>query len=310
MDISWTPWILLTVAAVGSWYFAGEAWAKLLLAIARRGAGLRSSMGRVDTMHWHYLDGGQGPVLVLLHGFGGDADNWLRVAPALRRKFRLIAPDIPGFGDTQYDQESCFDIPAQVERLHAFLEMLGEQPIALAGNSMGGWIAGAYTRAHPGDIQALWLLAPLGVTSAPGSPVLRAIETDQDSPFSISNADQYRRRVVTPMFGRAPWLPAPMLRHYAQRGIRESETAGERFRQIMDSPETLEQIMDRLNIPIHLQWGSQDHVLDHRGANALARRNPGTEVHLLNGIGHLPMLEAPSESAGAWLDFCRRHGII
>lgn len=310
MDTGQTLWILLAAALIGSWFFASGQWAKLLLVLSRRVAGLRSRSIVVDGIRWHYLEGGKGPLLVALHGFGGDADNWFRAALRLRRHFHLIAPDLPGFGESESTPSLAFDIPAQVQRLHAFLGALDAKPVALAGNSMGGWLACAYAQTHPGSLQALWLLAPLGVAGVPRSPMLEAIDQGYENPLSISTKKQYRQRVVQAMFGRVPWIPHPLMAFYAHRGIRASADAAARFRQVERSPVALETIVRGLRLPIHLQWGSRDRAVDPAGAQVLAAARPDIDVQLFEGIGHLPMLEAPRESSAQWLAFCHHHGIL
>ena len=117
----------------------------------------------IGTLHMEYLEGGQGDVLVLLHGFGGDKDNWTRVAKYLTPHFRVVAPDLPGFGDSSKDLEAIYTVASQVDRLHAFLSALDIQAFHLGGNSMGGYIAGFYTVKFPREVLSLWLLAPGGV---------------------------------------------------------------------------------------------------------------------------------------------------
>lgn len=92
--------VLLVLGLAASWYLATSAWARLLLAGARRAAGLDSTTVSVGGLDWHYLRGGAGPMLAALHGFGGDAENWFRAAPILGRHFTVLAPDLPGFGSS------------------------------------------------------------------------------------------------------------------------------------------------------------------------------------------------------------------
>ena len=129
---------LTFVLIVISWFLAPLVWARLLLGAGRFRAGLRRAWVDVDGCRWHFLQGGSGPVLVALHGFGADGDNWLRVAPALTRHFRVIAPDLPGFGQSKQIREIDFDIGSQARRLHTFLKAIGVTPHVMAGNSMGG----------------------------------------------------------------------------------------------------------------------------------------------------------------------------
>lgn len=302
--------VALALALVGSWFFASNIWARLLLAVARRWAGLNSRYVTVGDTRWHYLEGGHGPLLVALHGFGGDADNWLRAAPHLKKHFRVLFPDLPGFGDSSPGRDARYEIPAQARRLRAFLEAVGEQPEFLAGNSMGGWVACDYAMNYPHQLQALWLLAPLGVKDAPPSPVLKAIESGDASPLDISSADQFRRRVVQPMFGRVPVIPTPMMAYYARRGIANSECAQVQFSQVLASPLSLEHIMVKLSLPVQLQWGTLDRAVNPEGAKALRSVKPDIEIHMLEAIGHLPMLESPRDSVERWVAFCRQRGLL
>jgi pimeloyl-ACP methyl ester carboxylesterase len=302
--------VLLVLGLAASWYLATSAWAKLLLAGARRAAGLGSNTVSVGGLNWHYLRGGTGPLMVALHGFGGDADNWFRAAPILGRHFTVLAPDLPGFGSSGPADALQFDIDSQVARLHAFLQHLGAAPMVLAGNSMGGWIASAYALRYPDTVRALWLLAPLGVADCHSSDLLDAIERDRENPLTVASKTQFRRRIVGPMFGRRPWIPGPLMDHYARRAIRRGPQAVLQFRQLMASGEALEAIVGQLRLPIHLQWGSADRAVDPSGAQALLRARPDIVLQKFEGLGHLPMLEAPRKSTEHFLRFCQNQGIL
>ena len=302
--------VLLTLGLAASWFLATGVWARLLLAGARGAAGLDSKTMSVDGLDWHYLRGGSGPLMVALHGFGGDADNWIRAAPILGRHFTVLAPDFPGFGSSGSSNSLPFDIDSQVARLHAFLQQLGAAPVVLAGNSMGGWIASAYARRYPNTIRALWLLAPLGVANSQRSALLDAIGQDRENPLTVTSKAQFKRRIVRPMFGRKPWIPGPLMDYYARRAIRRGPQAVLQFRQVMASGEALETIVKQLGLPIHLQWGSADQAVDPGGARALLQARPNIDLQMLEGVGHLAMLEAPRKSVERFLRFCKNQNIL
>ena len=159
------PLILILMVVAFYYLFPGVVF-KVLRNVERGSAGLEQRGLDVGTIHMKYLEGGQGDVLVLLHGFGGDKDNWTRVAKYLTPHFSVVMPDLPGFGDSTKDLDAQYTILAQVDRLHAFLTELGINKFHLGGNSMGGYIAGFYAAKFPREIQTLWLLAPGGVISA------------------------------------------------------------------------------------------------------------------------------------------------
>lgn len=301
--------LLVAVLVVGSWFALPESWARLLIALGRRNAGLRSGYVKADGLHWHYLEGGSGPVLLLLHGFGGDADNWLKVCPNLVRQFRIIAPDLPGFGASERPSDNDFDVHTQLQRLQSFLNRLQVTPEYVGGNSMGGWLATAYASQHQETLSGLWLLAPLGVRSAKNSRMLTAIAANKESPLQISDQRQFTERVLEPMFGRLPWIPYPLRVFYGKQAIRRSETATEDFKALLRSREALEDLAPSIRVPVLLQWGSKDVAVDVSGAEVLKNLFQNIVVHVEQDVGHLPMLEVPHQSADHFTGFFKQPGV-
>jgi abhydrolase domain-containing protein 6 len=100
---------------------------------------------RVGDADWPYLEGGPtgAPPLVLVHGFGGDKDNWALLAPHLTDRYHLIVPDLLGFGDNARNEHAPYDIAAQTARLIAFLDALA---LAVAIWRATAWAAGSRCR--------------------------------------------------------------------------------------------------------------------------------------------------------------------
>jgi pimeloyl-ACP methyl ester carboxylesterase len=311
MEVSVTDFFgVLVLLVVISWFVLPIAWARGLLIAARLWGRLRPAWIEVEGCRWFYLRGGSGPVMLALHGFGADADNWLRVAPYLTRHFHVIAPDLPGFGRSTADDDAEFDINSQVDRLHAFLEAIGALPKVLAGSSMGGWIAAAYTDRYPGQVKGLWLLAPLGVHDCSQSSMMESIQQNRDSPFQIGKLSQFRQRVLEPMFGRVPWSPRPLQIYYAKRAQKLCTAAPLMFRQVRGESEALESIGTRIDIPVLLQWGAQDNAVDVSGVEPLKKSVPALTIQIQEGVGHLPMLETPAASIRYFAEFCARHNLF
>ncbi len=302
--------LLAVLLIVISWFVAPLFWAQRLLTAGRFAAGLKSALVDVDGRRWHYLEGGTGPVLIALHGFGGDADNWLRIARGLGKRFHVIAPDLPGFGSSDAGNDLAFDIDSQVTRLDAFVHTLGVRPKVVVGSSMGGWIATAYAARYPGQLRALWLLAPLGVHNSQASRTLEAIDLGQESPIHIANPQEFKQRVVVPMFGRLPWIPYPLLMFYAKKAIEQSEIGDRMFMQVLKDSTPLESIAATIKIPVLLQWGAMDRVVDVSGVAALEPVIQELTVQVQSKVGHLPMLETPGESLGFFREFCAQHKLL
>src|SRR3546814_60642 len=113
--------------------------------LRRRGGTVQKSV-TVEGRAWPYLEGGDPakPTLLLVHGFSGDKDNWSFLAPYMTRDYRIIAPDLPGFGENERNPDLAYDIAAQTARLKAFADALGLERPHIAGTSMGGLIALSY----------------------------------------------------------------------------------------------------------------------------------------------------------------------
>jgi pimeloyl-ACP methyl ester carboxylesterase len=307
MDLQFTVYLALVIAAlVASWFLLPTAWARLLLASGRRVAGMRSRETLVGDTRWHYLEGGAGPVLVAVHGFGADADHWLQIGHGLKSDFRVIAPDLPGFGTSDPGERLSFDIASQAARLSDFLEQLGVRSCVLVGSSMGGWICTQLAADHPARVRALWLMAPLGVLDCRSSPILDAIEAGRDSPVQLATLADFERNVLRPMFYRLPWIPYPLRRLYGRRAVQRSAAAEAMFRQVRSQSAPLEELAERVTAPVLLQWGEEDRAVDVSGANTLARAFADIEVATHPRTGHLPMLEMPGQSLRLFREFARR----
>src|SRR5829696_4660435 len=108
-----------------------------------------------------YVEAGSGPVVVLLHGLGGNSTNWAFNAPALAQKFRVIVPDQVGFGRSDKPLIN-YRVGTYVDFLDKFLAGLKVERATLVGNSMGGWIAAAYALKHPAKVERLVLVDAAG----------------------------------------------------------------------------------------------------------------------------------------------------
>ncbi len=128
--------MFLLVALV---YLAPTAVTNFALNSERKRSGLvRKEITLPNDLHYVYLEGGQGEPLILLHGFGGNKDTFTRVSRYLTKNYKVIIPDIIGFGESSKPTKLDYSVPAQVERLRALFQALGITNLHFGGNSMGG----------------------------------------------------------------------------------------------------------------------------------------------------------------------------
>ena len=145
--------VAVVVAGTGFVYAMPEQAARLAIHAERQRAGLvRKEIDLPGGLHSVYLEGGRGEPLILLHGFGANKDNFLRVARQLTPHYRVIVPDLTGFGESSHPAGADYMPAAQAERVRALAQALGLRRLHLGGSSMGGQIAMSYAVLHPDDL--------------------------------------------------------------------------------------------------------------------------------------------------------------
>jgi pimeloyl-ACP methyl ester carboxylesterase len=145
-----------------SWNFrVGIALFALLLAgftgIARTAAGentITSRTAEVEGVKLHYLTAGHGPAVILLHGYTQTSRMWKPIIPLLAEKFTVIAPDLPGIGDSDIPADGL-DMKTSTIRIHALAKSLGVEKARVVGHDIGLMVAYAYAAQFPTEVEKL-----------------------------------------------------------------------------------------------------------------------------------------------------------
>jgi len=298
-------YLLLGLCAllVAGYFIAPEPYVDAALRLQRRAAGLKTKSVRVGGHRIVYMEGGEGEPLVLLHGFGATRDNWSLLAKELTPHFRVIAPDLPGYGESGRHASAFYSLSSQLGRLDGFVRALGLTRFHLGGNSMGGYLAAHYAHQHPNSIQSLWLLAPAGVVSAEPSEVLAALERGENPLLVKQEADF--AHIIELCFVKPPYMPAGFRRVFAARAMADAEFHARLFDELFREPRPFEEHLPGLPTPTLITWGERDRVLHASGARILHGLLPASELHLMPETGHVPMVEKPQDCATAFLNFQR-----
>ena len=156
--------ILLLVPVVIYFSFPGILY-NYSITSAIKAAGLSKKIA-VDNYFIHYLEGGQGETILLLHGFGADKDSWPRFTESLTENYHVVAVVLPGFGENSKKETDSYSIADQVKRVNRIVETLELKKFHIGGNSMGGAISGKYTVEYPDKVLSLALLNTAGIYSA------------------------------------------------------------------------------------------------------------------------------------------------
>lgn len=296
------------LAVLAGLYYASPQWlAKSGLSAERARAGLEMKTVMAGGRTHVYLEGGTGPNLVLVHGFGGDKDNYTRLAAYLTESHHVVMPDLLGFGDAPKETTAAYDVFSQTARLHEFIKALSLSSFHLMGHSMGGAIAGAYGAAHPERVLSLTLMAPAGVKAAPDSELLKMLKKGEN-PF-IVNTDEDFDHLMSLTFHREAFIPRPVRLFYA-KSLKENQAIMKKtVIDLQSVPFALEDQVRRYPGPMLVIWGEEDRIVDVKGGTILANAHPCLVLKTLKNCGHMPMMEFPQETAGLYLGFlnCLKH---
>jgi pimeloyl-ACP methyl ester carboxylesterase len=295
---------LLLLAA--SWYWLPFPWATLLLFAQRSSAGLQSKHRTVDGRTFHYLEGGRsldGVAIVMLHGFGANADHWVPMARSLRRRFRVLAPDLPGFGRSSAAMTDGFELPLQAERVHAFLRAKGLRRYHLVGNSMGGNICGLLAHDFPDEVASLTLLEPQGIESRIPTAVDLQIRNGL-VPLVPTTAEDFDH-LVELAFVKRPFIPRAVYLYLRSEALASATLHHVVWRGLWspEYPYLLEKQLPGIHAPTLVVWGDSDRFLHHTAIEKLERDLTDVRVVRMKACGHTPMLERPAEVANHFESF-------
>ncbi len=300
------PWLLvaLVLLAVGIWASRPRTLLRLEFARLRWRAGARLGSVRLPDGGVVYLRSGRpgGTPRLYLHGFTGMKENWLALLARSDRRRLHFAPDLPGWGESERRAGLDYGYAAQAERLADFIEQVIGVPVDLVGHSMGGGIAALLAARHPDKVRRLVLMDAAGVRfddNAFGQAVL-----DGNNPFAVTDVDALRRFLAL-VFERPPWLP----RGLAHWMVRQRVAAAGFEQAVLDhigrGAEAFlpEREAARITVPTLLLWCRDDRVVDASAAKIYAALVPGSRVVLIEGRGHMPMMEHTAATAAALEEF-------
>ncbi len=264
----------------------------------------------VDGRSWPYLEGGDPskPALVMVHGFGADKDHWTFYAPWLTKDYRLIAPDLPGFGENDRDGELPFDVASQAARLKAFLGALGIERPHLGGNSMGGWIALRFAIDYPDRLRTLTLMNNAGVLGAEQSE-LQKLAADRDyNPLVLANLDD-ADRLIAFVVRKPVYVPARLKPVIYADALRHRDLLDKIFWVIADEMERapLNDELGKVRAPTLILWGRHDKLIDVSCVAVLESGIANSRAHIFEHVAHVPMIEDPKATADVQRAFLAQH---
>jgi pimeloyl-ACP methyl ester carboxylesterase len=251
----------------------------------------------------NFVELGEGPPMLFVHGLSGSWPNWLEQLPVFARTHRVIAVDLPGFGHSPMPVEQI-SISGYARVLDALLGALDIDAAAVVGNSMGGFVSAELAIGFPQRVERLVLVSAAGLSTynnkagARALPGLRRAEriVAAYAGWIAAHSDAVTRRpglrnatlgFVTSHPSRLPAaLAAEQLRGAGKPGFVQALAANLDY----DFRDRLAEIV----CPTLIVWGDHDRVITPRDADLFAELIPGSRKVVFEDTGHMAMLERPA----------------
>jgi pimeloyl-ACP methyl ester carboxylesterase len=276
---------------------------------------------RANGIRFHYVEAGDGPLVLLLHGFPEFWYSWRHQIPALATRFRVVAPDLRGYNETEKPQ-SGYDVRTLVEDVACLVRALGHDRCRLAGHDWGGVIAWATAARYPEIVERLSILNaphPTAMASALWSSASQRKLSRYIFAFQIPGIPERRFRArnfaILDKSIRGRMVHPERLSEadldafkgaLARPGALRSTLAYYRaaFRGAIRSGFSTHDVMIR--VPTQVIWGEQDFALGVELVQNLSRWVEDLELELLPTAGHWVQQDEPEITSDLMLDFLSR----
>lgn len=259
-----------------------------------------------------YRDAGEGEVLLLIHGMAGSSATWRAVMPQLSKKFRVVAPDLLGHGESAKPRGD-YSLGAFAVWLRDFLDELGVSQATVVGHSLGGGVAMQFVYQHPDYCQRLILISSGGLgpdvglilrlLSAPGAEAVLPII----APPPVLTVGNKLRSWLSNAGIQSP-RGAELWSAYSSLSDRQTRQSFLRtLRSVVDyrgqAVSALNRLQLRGDLPAMAIWGERDTIIPVDHAYAAHEARADTRLEVLPGVGHFAQVEAPTHVVELIEDF-------
>jgi pimeloyl-ACP methyl ester carboxylesterase len=309
--LKWLAIILLILfIALFAWGYAADIPAKELRAKYANAESEFVNLGNGLTVHLRDEGPKDAPAIILLHGSNASLHTWQQWVDRLGKDYRVIRYDQPGHGLTGAHPKDDYSANAFVDVVYRIAKNRGLEKFYLGGNSMGGWVTHEYAKQHPEKLLGIILVdasgapevqpkqLPIGfrIAFTPGLNRLMHYITPRSVIETSLKQSVSNQAIVTPAEVDEYW---ELLRHPGNRAA-----TGKRFAQYSTRLTATAVSAATAKLPTLILWGQEDKLIPVNSAAWFKTTYPNARTHIYANIGHMPMEEAPEQSAQdvrAWL---------
>jgi pimeloyl-ACP methyl ester carboxylesterase len=290
--------LLLVLAGFGFWvrpvsYLNGYSYLCFWM------AGAESRSVTVAGHHIHYDVAGPkgGPVVVLVHGLSGRAENWQSLAPYLvKAGYRVYMLDLLGFGRSEKPEDFSYSMEDQAAIVDGALDALGLKRVDLGGWSMGGWIVQRVAIEHPERIRRLVLFDSAGLNELP------AWNTQLFTPASIAELQQFEALLMP----HPPSLPDFISRDLLRNSEQNAWVVQRALGTMLAGQYTMDSLLPGLKMPVLIIWGTDDRIFPLRHGEVMHRLIANSQLETFPGCGHLAPIQCASRIGPRVVEFLKQ----
>lgn len=260
---------------------------------------------KVADNRFRYLECGSSKrTVVLIHGLGASAERWENVIPILSRKFRVVAPDLLGFG---HSDKPLVDYTPKflAESLFNFLKTIGVKTPLMIGSSLGGRVVAEYALRYAKELEKIILVSPAGSIKHPTPALVSYInaalypnEKVVKTAFELmgNNSEKVSEKIVKDFVERMQLPNAKMAFMSTLQSLENDNAVTSRF--------------DQISNPTLVIWGEIDSVIPINYAVDFTSSIKNCQYHVMKNCGHTPYVENPEEFTKIALNFFEKNGLM
>ena len=277
-----------------SWvYFGVVTPARLRL----QGGASRSVMIAGYRVHYDVLGPADGAPVVLVHGLGGRAEEWLDLTPFLvKAGYRVYMPDLPGYGSSEKPPEFSYSVPDEAAIVVGFLDAMGLKQVDLGGLSMGGWIAQRIAGEHPERIRRLMLFDSAGIGERPDW------DTRLFTPGNPAEVDQLNA-LLDP---HPRMVPGFVGRDIVRLTDKNGWVIRRAIASMLEGHDATDSLLPRLKMPVLIVWGAEDRIMPLHLGQRMHGLVAQSQMEVFEDCGHLSSMQCGGRIGPKVVEFLRR----
>ena len=272
--------VVLVIAVVVGFYERPVGYFNRLLYFQMGLAGAHSRNVTISGHRMHYYVQGpdDGPPVVLVHGLGGQAEDWRNLAPFLRAAgYRVYTPDLFGYGRSEKPADFSYSVPDEAAAVIAFMDEMNLKQVDLGGWSMGGWIVQRIAADHPDRIRKLMLFDSAGLATKP------AWDTALFTPTSSVQLDE----LDTLLMPHAPQVPSFIAHDILRISRGHAWVIHRALDSMLSGRDATDSLLPQFKMPVLIVWGQLDHIMPLDQGQKMHQLIPQSQLEVVDGCGHL-----------------------